>query len=126
MLFCTIPNVRGAFYVKRECKLEKSGITVFAAKTSISNSKVTSAAYSGTSENIALPRGRGNGKGARNSFIFGLGAMFVPILGLAAVPFAYINGFRNTGRMRKGRGFAIAGIIMATFGIVISIAILMA
>jgi|GEM_PF-6884479 len=73
----------------------------------------------------APPPRRGNGRDAMKSFMFGC-IGFIPLLGTIFVPFAFLKGMKNRYRSRKGHGFAIAGMILATIGLALTILILTA
>ena len=72
-----------------------------------------------------MPRGRGDGRGAMKAFWWGFFAI-IPFLAFLAAPFAYYHGIRNVGRIRKLKGAAMVGILLATFGLLFTIAILTA
>ncbi len=123
LLFISFPKVNAAYIIKNnqtysnlkllESKNESSGII-----NTISSNSVSS-----FNEANFLPRGRGNGRKATTAFVFGWFCLF-PFLSLILGPFVYIYGIRNMNRQRKCHGFAIAGMILATVGLIVTIAVL--
>ncbi len=126
-LFCINPGAKGAFYIKQtqSGKIQESGILP-GAEQRLSDAKIETMQVADISSSVLsdLPRGRGNGKGSMKAFLFGWISIF-PFLCILTAPFAFKNGIKNMGRIRKGHGFAIAGMILALIGIAFTIAILL-
>ena len=127
LLFCNYSNTQAAYRIKKQAaaNFQSFTSTQTASENAVASISNTSRVYDLQSERIALPRGRGNGRDALKSCIFG-GMAIIPFLGLIFAPFAYIKGIRNMRKKRKYRGFAIAGVIMATIGIALTVLILLA
>ena len=119
-IFCINPVSRAAFPV--ELKTEQA---VSPSKSSVVNTTESQSDLRAHDVVSSLPRGRGNGSDAIKAFMFGFFA-FIPFLGLPFMYSAYRKGIKNLGRIRKFRGFAIAGLVLATLGIVFTILILTA
>ncbi len=119
ILLCFIPSSRAALVAKSKQSYRYSILTQTsdAPQMALTPASENNAVGVSASLSAELPRGRGNGKQALISFFFGF-ASIIPLFSLIFAPFAYINGFKNTGRIRKRRGFAIAGIILATIGLI--------
>ena len=119
-MFCTNPLSRAAFPV--ELKTEQA---VSPSQSTVANATARQTNIQASDVVSSLPRGRGNGSDAIKAFMFGFFA-FIPFLGLPFMYSAYRKGIKNLGRIRKYRGFAIAGLVLATLGIVFTILILTA
>lgn len=114
-LFCVSSTTQAAFVIRSK--------TAHVVAVPASNTANTGMELSGTTHTAAPPRGRGSGVGAMKTFLLGWFSIF-PVLGLIPAFFAYKLGIKNIGRIRKHRGFAIAGMILATIGVVFTILIL--
>jgi hypothetical protein len=116
-LFCVSP-VSAAYKFKTkqaQTLISSEGSSAMGNLSVVSGAKMTSTSV--------MPRGRGTGKAAVQSLLFGWLSIF-PILGLAFAAIAYYKGYGNTARIRKGHGYAIAGITLATIGVIFSVLIL--
>ena len=124
LLLCATPHAQAGFVITHKAQSRLNSVTTIGGASQDKTEQITrsNVGYSGITD---MPRGRGNGRQAIKSFYLGWFSIF-PFLGLLCVPFAYILGFKNLGRKRKGRGFAIAGIVMATIGLAFSLAIIIA
>ncbi len=114
LLLCIHPSSHAAFVTS----LKTVNNSILAASSAKPEQNATL-----ISVHDSLPRGRGNGKDAMMAFMLGCLSIF-PVLGVIPAIFAYKKGFKNLGRIRKYRGLAIAGIILATIGVAFTILIL--
>lgn len=124
ILSLTSPASRAAFVAR------SANTTIAASSTAVANVSEHSGSASARFINRKLghsalmPRGQGTGREAVMSCYFGLFCIF-PFLCVIFAPLAYLKGIKNMRKRRRGRGFAIAGVAMATLGIAFTLLILL-
>ena len=121
LLLCFIPASRAALVAKNRPAQQLSFLSQSseAQQLALTPARENYAVRLSSSVMAELPRGRGNGREAMISFFCGFGSL-IPFASLALAPFALVYGIRNTGKKRKRRGYAIAGIIMASIGFIVT------